>query len=217
MATKKHKPLPDSLRHLRPFANALAKRPPEELNEDVDATRLEAALRKRVRGLDAESADALIATDRESLGRWLRDQPDHPAHWIMGFLLSLDLGAHLTRPANPLSRGPTFEFQAPVSWTVKAVWHRLDLKAGKIIGSIMAHDEATHRRLQQNHEWAMKNQRPGVVTTTEVTDVSFGPCRGKKYVYRMTAPRTHDAGRLPLGGAGRVRLYRARHDDRRPV
>ena len=64
-------------RELWSFANALAKLPPEDLNEDVDASRLDAALRKRVGGLDEEAADAELAKDRDLLQRWLKDKPDY--------------------------------------------------------------------------------------------------------------------------------------------
>jgi hypothetical protein len=55
MSTKKPPSLPHSLSYLQPFVNALAKLPPEQLNEDVDASRLDSALRKRVRGLELEA------------------------------------------------------------------------------------------------------------------------------------------------------------------
>jgi hypothetical protein len=60
MPTKKPAPLPEPLRYLQPFANALAKLPTEDLNVDVDASRLDAALRKRVRGLDEDAAAAQL-------------------------------------------------------------------------------------------------------------------------------------------------------------
>jgi hypothetical protein len=188
MPSKKHAPLPEPLRYLQPFANALAKLAPEDLNEDVDATRLDAALRKRVRGLDEEAAEAELAKDRDLLEHWLKDKPDHPAHWIRGFLLSPDLATHLTQPAEPPPRGPEMLFEAPNSWKVKSVPFRLDLKAGKVIGSIMAIDQFTFDLLQLQHEQAAKIQQPGVQATNEVSDVSFEHCSRKKYLYRRTAP-----------------------------
>src|SRR6266540_5805515 len=116
MPTKKPAALPETLRYLQPFANALAKLAPEDLNEDVDASALESALRKRVRGLDEEAADAELAKDRAVLERWLKAKPDHPAHWILGFLLSPDIAMHLTHPAEPPPRGPQMDFEAPSGW-----------------------------------------------------------------------------------------------------
>src|SRR4051812_21286186 len=119
MPTKKPPPLPEPLRYLQPFANALAKLPPEDLNEDVDASRLEAALRRRLQGLDEDAADAELMKDRDVLEHWLKDQPAHPAQWIRGFLLSPALSEHLTRPPEPPPRGPEMHFEAPKGWKVK--------------------------------------------------------------------------------------------------
>lgn len=196
MPTKKPAPLPEPLRYLQKFANALAKLPSEELNEDVDASRLEAALRKRVRGMDEDAADAELAKDRDLLERWLEDKPDHPAHWVRGFLLSADLATHLTQPAEPPPRGPEMFFEAPTGWKVKKVPFRLDLKAGKVIGSIMAIDELTFAHLQWQREQAMKTPapimegfpQPVIEGTCDVSEVSFEQCGGRKYLSRMTSP-----------------------------
>jgi len=195
MPTKKPAPLPEPLRYLQPFANALAKLAPEDLNEDVDASRLDAALRKRVRGLDDEAAEGELAKDRDLLERWLTDKPDHPAHWIRGFLLSEDLAAHLTQPAEPPPRGPEMFFEAPSGWKVKKVPFRLDLKAGKVIGSIMAIDEFTFNHLQWQREQTIAPMpamdgfpQPVVEGTFDVSEISFEECRGRKYLSRMTSP-----------------------------
>lgn len=186
MPTKKPAPLPEPLRYLQPFANALAKLPPEDLNEDVDAARLVAALRKRFRGMDEEAADAELARDRELLERWLQDKPDHPGHWIRGFLLSPDLATHLVRPPQPPPRGPEMIFVAPDGWKVKVVPFRLDLKKGKLIGTIMAIDEFSFDLMQKQQEhWVAP---PGLEATREVQAVRHGDVSGKKYIFRQTAP-----------------------------
>jgi hypothetical protein len=119
MPTKKPVPLPDSLRYLQPFVNSLAKLPPEDLNEDVDPSPLEAALRKRLHGLQEQAAKAKLAKDRQLLERWLKTQAHHPAHWVLGFLSSPDLATQLTAPAQPPLRGPEMTFEAPGGWKVK--------------------------------------------------------------------------------------------------
>jgi hypothetical protein len=188
MPKKKHVPLPESLRYLQPFANALAKLGPDGLNEDVDASRLQAALRKRIRNMDLEAAESQLDGDRELLAGWLEDKPDHPAHWMLGFILSPTLAFDLMQPAVPPLRGPGMLFEAPKGWKVKPVPFRLDLKAGKVIGSIMAIDESTFKHLQWQQEQAAKVRQPGIEATDEVSDVSFDQCTGKKYLYRQTAP-----------------------------
>lgn len=188
MPTKKPTRLPEPLRYLQPFANALAKLPPEDLNEDVDASRLEAALRKRVRGMAEEAADAELAKDRDLLEHWLEDKPDHPAHWIRGFLLSADLATYLTLPAEPPPRGPEMFFEAPDGWKVKKVPFRLDLKAGKVVGSIMAIDEFSYGHMQHEREQTSKLKHPGQSLTWTIQDVSADELHGKKFVCVMTAP-----------------------------
>jgi len=51
-------PLPEPLRYLHPFLKSLTKLPPDQLNEDLDPTPLESALRNRLRGLDEDAAEA---------------------------------------------------------------------------------------------------------------------------------------------------------------
>jgi hypothetical protein len=188
MPTKKPAPLPESLRHLQPFANVLAKLPLEDLNEDVDPTRLEAVLRKRIRDLDLEAAEAQLATDRELLEGWLEDKPDHPAHWILGFILSPTLATDLTQPSEPAPRGPEMLFEAPKGWKVKAVPSALDLRGGKVVGSVMAIDEASFEFSQREREQTAKLRWPGQQTANEISDVAFNGCSGKKYVFRMIKP-----------------------------
>jgi len=196
MPTKKPASLPESLRYLQPFANALAKLGPDGLNEDVDPSRLEAALRKRIRDLDLEAAEAQMDGDRELLAGWLEDKPDHPAHWILGFIVSPTLAFDPMQPPRPPPRGPEMLFEAPKGWKVKIVPFRLDLKAGKVIASIMAIDEGTFRLLQWQREQAAKAPapviegfpQPVVVGDYNESEVSFGPCARKKYLYVQTAP-----------------------------
>jgi hypothetical protein len=186
MAIRKPAPLPEPLRYLQPFANALAKLPPEDLNEDVDSSRLESALRKRVRGFDEEAADAELARDRELLERWLKDKPLHPAHWIYGFLLSPDIATHLTQPADSPPRGPEMSFVAPEGWKVKIVPFRLDLKKGKLIGTITAIDKFSFDFMQRQQEnWVAP---PGLEAIREVQVVRHGEVSGTKYVYRQVVP-----------------------------
>ena len=179
MSAKKPARLPEPLRYLQPFVNSLAKLPPEDLNEDVDPTRLESALRNRLRGLDEEAADAELAKDRGLLERWLRTQADHPAHWVFGFLLSPDLVTHLTQPAPPTPRGPEMTLESPRGWKVKKVPFRLDLKADKVVGSIMAIDDDTFQMLQYQFEETAKLRHPEREETTEISAVAFGECQGK--------------------------------------
>ena len=63
--------LPKRLSYLQPVFDAFNSLPPEELNEDVDTTPLENALRQRIQGLTFEKAEQRIETDAKTLMQWL--------------------------------------------------------------------------------------------------------------------------------------------------
>jgi hypothetical protein len=196
MPTKKPAPLPEPLRHLQPFVNTLAKLPPDGLNEDVDSSPLDAALRERIRGLDLEAAEALLASDRDQLEHWLVDKPDHPAHWVLGFILSPTLATDLAEPVvaqprrteAPVMRGPKIEFVTPAGWTLKQLApYLLQLKKGKLSGTVMVIDETLFHQTQRDREekWVVS---PGIEATREIQLAQYGIVSGKKYVYRRIAP-----------------------------
>jgi hypothetical protein len=196
MPTKKPAPLPEPLRYLQPFANTLANLPPDGLNEDVNAAPLEGALRTRIRDMDLEAAEAQLAEDRDQLEHWLEDKPDHPAHWILGFILSPTLATDLTRPLEPPPRGdpepvphgPKVDFVPPDGWRVKQLApYLLQFKKGKLSGTVMAIDESLFHQTQRDREgeWVVA---PGVEATRDIHVAQYGNVSGKKYVYRRIAP-----------------------------
>lgn len=183
--------MPEPLRHLQPFVRDLAKLPAEQLNEDIDASRLDATIRIRLCGLDELAGGAVMAKDVALLDTWLKTMapPDHPAHWVLGYLAAPGLVEQLARPPEPLPVGPKIEFVPPKGWKVKVVPFRLDLKKGKLIGSITAADEQALDTLQRQREVVVV--WPGlekVERCLEVTDVSFGEVFGKKYLSLTSAP-----------------------------
>jgi hypothetical protein len=188
MPKRNSAPLPEALRYLQPFARSLEKLPPGGLNEDVDPTRLEAALRKRLRGLDEETAEAELESDRDLLAAWLEwEAPsDHPAYWILGYIMSPDLAIEMARPPEPPPRGPDMTFDAPEGWKVKAVPFQLHLRRRKLIGEITAIDQSTFElSLSQRDPWCIP---PRLQDMGEVLDVRFGAVAGKKYAYPQVAP-----------------------------
>jgi hypothetical protein len=195
MPAKSPTPLPESLRYLQPFVRTLAKLPSEELNEDVDATRLEAALRKRFRGKSSSDASALLTADVQILKTWLKADasPDHPAHWVLGYLQSPDLAEYLTRAPEPPPSWPSIAFDAPGGWKPRVVFGRLDLKKGKLFTVIMPIDESSFSHMQWQREQSATPQsrsEPPIViqASRQTTCVEFGDCIGKKYFYLQTAP-----------------------------
>ncbi len=195
MAKKTHVPLPEPLRYLQPFVRALEKLPPEELNEDIDASRLHSALRKRIRGMDEETAAQELEKDRELLEDWLKNSAltDHPAYWVLGCLLLPDLAAHLTRPSEPPPRGPVISFEPSEGWKVKVVPFRLDLKKGKLLAVVGAIDEFSFHSSVSGFEFTTSRsssllQPPGWIGSDEAFDVKFGEVTGKKFVSKQIAP-----------------------------
>lgn len=181
-------PLPEPLRYLQSFVNVLAKLPPEEWNEDVDASRLESALRKRLRGLDEVAATEELSKDREMLLTWLETtaSPGHPAHWILGYLSLPELADYLTRPAERAPRGPKISFDAPKGWRAKSVPFSLNLKKGKLVGVITAIDHFSFDLGQRQAEYWVAP--PDIDLTRETQSVSYGEISGKKYTYRQVVP-----------------------------
>jgi hypothetical protein len=184
---KASSPLPKSLQYLQPFVRSLAKLPPEELNEDIDASKLDSALRKRLRGLDETKAAQALSNDREELERWLKSSapPDHPANWVFGYISLPDLAQHLTHPPEPAPVGPKIDFQPPEGWKVNVVPFRLDLKCGRLWASIAVFDPQMSTRLQQFDHWCA---RPPLEATLDTRPVTFGEVTGNKFTILQTAP-----------------------------
>jgi hypothetical protein len=195
MSTKKPISLPTSLGYLQPFVSALAKLPAEQLNEEIDASRLDAALRKHLRGLDLEAATLKLDSDRAQLQHWLNAHSDHPAHWVLGYLSLPGISELLSQQMEPIDPGPTIAFELPAGWkVVRTIPFRLDFKKGKVHGSITALDELNFKFLRHSREQPTVELKipgfdmPPIDRTHESTDVVFGQCCGRKYVNRMTAP-----------------------------
>jgi hypothetical protein len=199
MPTKTLTPLPQALRYLQSFVNRLAKLPPEaHRNQDIDASRLDAALRKRIDGLDARSAETALREDRERLDAWLRTAGgrDHPAYWVLGYLMAPRLARELLRPPKPAAprppaRGPGIELEAPQGWTLKPRPRRLELKTTSAVGSIEILPSSTFDDLLRLQPKPVAGNSRMVVTRTST--IRRGGCSGKKHVahWKTRLPAKH--------------------------
>jgi hypothetical protein len=193
MAKKAYRQLPESLRYLQPFVRWMAKLPPDAWNENLDPSRLEAALRKRLRGLDEADAEDALSKDRELLEGWLKtfDSTEHPAWWLVGYLMSPDLTEYLFRPPEPPRRGPEIAFEPPDGWKTKAVPFQLQFKMKNLVGDITAAEEglgADILKYQIDHEpppWTPIDP-PGVTSGIEAQAVKFGDVIGRKTIHKET-------------------------------
>src|SRR5438876_12097051 len=109
--------LPDQLRYLDSTLKELAKIPPDELDEDVDVSKLEAALRERVSGLSIREAQKRLNQDRVALESWLKSSDDLKGSgaWVIGFLSHRPgaLVRHLLSPPQDVG-SPEVVFEPPV-------------------------------------------------------------------------------------------------------
>lgn len=202
MKRKATKSLPGALRYLLPLVEALRKSPPEpeEYDNDAMAAKLDRSLKKRLKGLDEDAAAKELSKDRRLLEQWLKTSPPQNRiwHYTLGLLAYPDLAELVLRPLKPLPRGPKMRFALPPGWKKKVVLFRLDLKKGKLIGTIQAIDESSFENLlSQQNSWTAP---PPLKLTRDQQNVSFGDVSGKKYIFRdVTGKRVDYVLRVPGG------------------
>jgi len=80
--------LPDELKFLRPALSELSELPANELNEDVDLTSVETALRERIKGLSIREAIERIKHDCQALKKWSKEsgKPEPATSFVIGVL-----------------------------------------------------------------------------------------------------------------------------------
>jgi hypothetical protein len=186
MQMKNEQPLPDEIRYLQPFVRWLGKRSADRLNEDVDSSRLEKALRNRIRGLPIAEAQRQLDKDRSTLESWLKSfAPEgHPAHWVLGFLTHPGLARQLLKPRPEKPPEPVIHFEPPEGWNVRAIPFNLNLRKGKLRGFITAINESSFRNLQLPGTRSFASGEGRV----EEHDVVVGESKGKKYLRIQTSP-----------------------------
>jgi hypothetical protein len=201
--------LPDELRYLQPFVRWLEKHSPDDVNESIDTSRLERALRKRVRGLPIADAQQRLDADRHTLASWLDAcAPEgHPAHWVLGFLTHPGLARELQRSPAPERREPIIHFEPPAGWFARAIPFNVILRKGKLRAFITAIEEFSFLNLQLPGTRMFASGEGRV----DEHDVQFGEVTGKKYLRLQTAPvhsRQVDYVLAVPGGFARIMLCR---------
>ena len=178
-------PLPKRLQYLKPFIRYLESLAPEDLNEDLDSTILEEALRKRLSKGDPETT---LDDDRRSLEEWLGsfDSEMHPAHWILGFILGLSPADLLEVDESHERNIPTIEMDAPTGWSVSN--NGAEFRKGELFAAIVPIDEFSFDALQ--HQMAASfTMPPPIVAHRTASPVTYGESTGYKYVYDQSAPK----------------------------
>lgn len=177
--------LPEKLKYLQPFVDSLSKLAPSDINEDIDPSLLEAAIRKRVEGLGEDAAVGLIANDRKILEQWLSAHSDadmHPAHWVLGYLSYFDFESEITPPSDleiP-SPFPKIHFDSPTGWKVQDTPGYLGLTKAKHLIAISTIDE-----IRNTIEFLDKHVAPpGSLLAQSNCVIDCATVHGKKYVSR---------------------------------
>ena len=184
--------LPKDLDYLEAVAQELSKLPPEELNEDVDVTRLEAALRERVKGLNLRDAVSRLTEDYAILKRWLKETKlaDGPAFWIAAYLMRPGAIARgLLAPPPPPE--PTVSFEIPAGWKANSGPRALALTKGKLFCYFMVLDNSGFESFQWDANRREELQRSSKNPWADLgvwsrQPVIFGESKGEKHLYIQT-------------------------------
>jgi hypothetical protein len=154
----RHAKLPDPLAYLQPFTNRLTRLPVDSLHEDLDAEPLIAAIRKHFDRQSTE-ASACFRSDVQLLDEWLRTSggPEHPAHWISGFLAQCELEDLFQEI--PEIAVPSVEMTCPPGWKAESSPASLCVRRRGVFAIFTAvfHEEGWELL---SHQWEIKRQSP---------------------------------------------------------
>jgi hypothetical protein len=193
-------PLPDELKYLRSALAELSELPTNELNEDVDLTSVETALRERIRGLNIREATERLKGDCQALKQWAKQSGNSKAatSFVIGVLSYRPgpLARRLLAPAQPAPPEPTIFFEPPDGWSAEPRSLSLQLRAGrKTIGVITIIDDFSfdvlvhQNQIRDEREPQVRIRNPFAVAGDWTKScVRFGEARGNKYIYRQTQP-----------------------------
>jgi hypothetical protein len=192
--------LPDELKYLRTALAELSEHPAHELNEDVDLTSIEIALRERIKGLNIPEATERIKGDCQALKKWSKQSgnSDAATSFVIGVLSYRPgpLARRLLAPAQPTPREPTIIFEPPDGWSAEPRSLSLQLRAGrKTIGVITIIDDFSfdvlvhQNQIRDERESQVRNRNPFAISGEWTkSPVRFGETHGNKYLYRQTQP-----------------------------
>ncbi len=190
-------PPPSQLTYLDSVLQKLRALPPDEVNEDMDTSELESALRERVSGLSIREAQDRLSEDRKALKAWLKEAGDAngSGQWLIAFLSYMPgatVRSLLAPPgverAKAASHGSIL-MEPPVGLSAKPEEATSSLslwKDGQQVGGIGI-IKTTLLGLYRRRYDAM-TQSPSPLENWAKSKVQFGECRGDKYSYSRTGP-----------------------------
>lgn len=210
--------LPKELDYLEPVAQALAKLPPEEVNEEFDDAMLVAVLRERVNGLKLRDAVSRLTEDHRILKKWLKETKptDGPAFWIAGYIMRAGpLARSLLAPPPPPE--PTISFEVPAGWEATIGPRASTFTKGKLVCYIMVLDKPGFDRFQRDatrrEELQQSPKNPWAnLGIWSKQPVKFGQCCGQKQTYLQTGKTTWKSVEYLLEVPGGFVLARLVHE-----
>lgn len=190
-------PLPKQLGYLESVLQMLHTLPADGVNEDIDTTTLESALRVRVSGLSIREAQDRLSEDRKALKAWFKEagDPNGSGQWLLAFLGYMPgamVRSLLAPPAaerpKPASRG-SIVIEPPEGWLAKldndssslSLW-----KDGQQVGGIGIIKSTSLGLYRRRYDAMSQSVSPSESWTKSV--VQLGECRGVKYSYSSSAP-----------------------------
>jgi hypothetical protein len=192
--------LPDGLDYLRPALSELSALPAEELNEDVDLSGIEAALRERVKGLTIREVIELLKGDLVALKKLPKQSGNSQSaiSFVIGVLSHRPghLARRLLAPIQTAEPEPIIIFEPPDGWSAEPISPTLQIRVGrKKMGAIMVIDESTvevlvhQNQIRDERELRVRNRNPFAVPGEWTkSPVRFGNAHGNKYLYTLAKP-----------------------------
>ena len=189
--------LPTQLGYLDSVLQKLRALPADEVNEDIDSTELESALRGRVSGLSIREAQDRLSEDRKALKVWFKEagDPNGSGQWLIAFLSympgamvrSLLAPPDAERP-KPASRGRIC-VELPVGWSAKSDDSTSSLslwRDGHQVGSIGIIKTTSLDFYRRRYDSMTQGASPS--ESWLKSTVQFEDCLGVKYSYSRSAP-----------------------------
>jgi hypothetical protein len=192
--------LADGLDYLRPALSELSALRAEELNEDVDLSGIEAALRERIKGLTIREAIERLKGDLVALKKWRKQSGNSDAaiSFVIGVLSYRPghLARRLLAPVQIAEPQPIIIFEPPDGWSTEPISPTLQIRVGrKKIGAIMVIGESTvellvhQNEIRDDRESRVRSRNPFAVPGEWTKfPVRFGNTHGNKYLYTQVKP-----------------------------
>jgi len=214
--------LPKELDYLELAAAELSKIPSSQLDECVEAPKLDEALRERVAGMTLSGAVRQLTDDSENLSAWLENGGHEPApwaFWVEGFLGQPEMIARSLLAPRPPRMLPIATMEPPKGWQRRMTKSGLTFEEGDLFCVVMALDksqfEARQHENQRREQLQASSANPWRAIGGQWSSSNFnaGQCNGIKSVYiqsgRARWKEVHYLVEVP-GGYADVHVGRAK-------